>query len=50
MKENKMLAFYFHKSDYPIAMIQLVLEKAFLSDRKSLLAPKTIMANPQEES
>ena len=50
VKESKMLAFYFHKAEYPITMIQSASEKACLRDRKSLLAPTPIMGNTQEES
>ena len=36
-----MLAFYFHKADYPTELIQGAFERALLKDRMSLLSPKS---------
>ena len=40
VEKSKQLAFYFHKADYPIDLIQAAFAKTFVLDRDTLLAPK----------
>ena len=41
VRNSKSLAFYFHKADYPLDLIQKSFERAYAQDRQMLITPKS---------